>query len=95
MRNRVRLVCCILTVAIAVGGVGRANAADHAQWGQRFSRNMVSDEKGLPADFDVESGRNVKWSVKLGSDYYVVVGVTANRASTADFHAPWRSTAAW
>jgi hypothetical protein len=28
---------------------GRLWAADQPQWGQRFTRNMVSDEKGLPS----------------------------------------------
>ena len=36
----------------------------------RFSRNMVSDEKGLPADWDVKTGTNVKWWADVGSQAY-------------------------
>jgi outer membrane protein assembly factor BamB len=34
------------------------------------SRNMVSSETNLPEKWDVESGENVKWSAKLGSQSY-------------------------
>ena len=43
-------------------------AADQPQWGQRWSRNMVSDERGLPASFDPKTGRNIKWSARLGTE---------------------------
>ena len=46
------------------------DAADRPQWGERFSRNMVSPEVGLPASFDPETGRNVKWSASLGTESY-------------------------
>ena len=42
-------------------------AADQPQWGQRFSRNMVSDETGLPDSFDPQSGTNIKWIARLGT----------------------------
>ena len=35
---------CILAVSLS--------AADQPQWGQAWSRNMVSAERGLPAEFD-------------------------------------------
>src|ERR1035438_10659669 len=44
------------------------HAADQPQWGQAWSRNMASDERGLPASFDPESGRNIKWSAELGTE---------------------------
>ena len=43
-------------------------AADQPQWGETWSRNMVSAERGLPADFDPKTGRNIKWVAKLGSE---------------------------
>ena len=43
-------------------------AADQPQWGRAWSRNMVSDEKGLPASFDPRTGKNLKWSVPLGTE---------------------------
>ncbi|NOX56647.1 MAG: PQQ-binding-like beta-propeller repeat protein [Planctomycetes bacterium] len=58
---------------LATGLFGAASfslAADQPQWGQRWSRNMVSDEKGLPATFDPETGENIKWSVPLGTETY-------------------------
>lgn len=45
-------------------------AADQPQWGQRHSRNMVSQEKGLPLHFDLESGDNVLWTASLGGGCY-------------------------
>jgi outer membrane protein assembly factor BamB len=52
----------LIVVAIA------ARAADQPQWGQGWSRNMVSDERDLPADFDPKTGRNIKWIAKLGDE---------------------------
>jgi len=45
-------------------------ADDQPQWGQRHSRNMVSEERGLPADCDPKSGRNVRWVADLGTSTY-------------------------
>jgi outer membrane protein assembly factor BamB len=46
----------------------RATAADQPQWGQAWTRNMVSSEKGLPDSFDPKTGRNIKWVAKLGTE---------------------------
>ncbi|MEO8351758.1 MAG: PQQ-binding-like beta-propeller repeat protein [Chthoniobacteraceae bacterium] len=43
-------------------------AADAPQWGQAWTRNMVSEEIGLPATFDPDTGKNVKWIVPLGNE---------------------------
>ena len=51
-------------------GPAGAQAADQPQWGQRCTRNMVSEESGLPDSFDPESGKNVKWSAALGTECY-------------------------
>jgi RNA polymerase sigma factor (sigma-70 family) len=40
---------------------------DWPMWGRDASRNMVSQEKNPPAVWDVISGRNIKWTAKLGS----------------------------
>jgi outer membrane protein assembly factor BamB len=45
-----------------------ANAADQPQWGERFSRNMISAERGLPDSFDPATGRNINWTARLGSE---------------------------
>jgi outer membrane protein assembly factor BamB len=44
------------------------HAADQPQWGQAWSRNMVSSECGLPTDFDPKTGKNIKWVAKLGNE---------------------------
>jgi outer membrane protein assembly factor BamB len=49
---------------------GTRAAVEQAMFGGSFARNMVSDEKGLPGDWDVKTGRNVKWWVDLGSQSY-------------------------
>lgn len=54
-------------------------AADQPQFGQRWSRNMVSEEKGLPDSFDPPTGRNVKWSARLGSETYATPVVARGR----------------
>ena len=43
-----------------------ATAADQPQWGESWSRNMVSTETNLPASFDRETGKNIKWVAQLG-----------------------------
>lgn len=53
-------------------------AADQPQWGQKYSRNMVSPETSLPDSFDLESGRNVKWIVPLGTKTYATPTVADN-----------------
>jgi outer membrane protein assembly factor BamB len=35
---------------------------------QAWSRNMVSNERGLPSEFDPRTGENIKWSVELGTE---------------------------
>jgi outer membrane protein assembly factor BamB len=39
-------------------------------WGGTPDRNMVSNMKGLPADWDVKTKKNVKWMAQLGSQSY-------------------------
>jgi len=58
----------LLAVAVVPGAI--AAAADRPQWGQRYSRNMISEETGLPETFDPASGKNVRWSVPLGTESY-------------------------
>jgi len=58
------------TVLIAAFLAAAAQAADRPQWGNRHDRNMVSTEKNLPETFDPATGKNVKWSVDIGSRTY-------------------------
>ena len=45
-------------------------ADDQPQWGQKFSRNMVSAETGLPDHFDPTTGKDIKWIAPLGTSTY-------------------------
>jgi outer membrane protein assembly factor BamB len=56
-----------------------ALAGDQAQWGQAWTRNMVSDETGLIEDFDIQTGRNVKWVATLGSETWATPTVAQGR----------------
>ena len=43
---------------------------DWPMWGGTPDRNMVSNMKGLPTDWDIKTKKNVKWVAKLGSQSY-------------------------
>ena len=45
-----------------------ARAGDRPQWGERYTRNMVSDETNLPGRVDFETGLNVKWAADIGNE---------------------------
>ena len=50
---------------------GAASAQDWPMWGGTPDRNMVARETPpLPAEWDVDSGRNVRWVANLGSQTY-------------------------
>ena len=44
-----------------------ATAGDQPQWGEQFTRNMISPETGLPGELDPTLAKNIKWKAKLGS----------------------------
>ena len=56
----------LLIGCVAAGAL----AADQPQWGERYSRNMVSQEKGLPDHVDLVKGVNVKWIAENGTETY-------------------------
>src|SRR5512140_2710525 len=68
MRMRQRAVALLLAGSLAAVPVAGSRGADQAQWGQAWTRNMVSSESGLPDSFDPGSGKNIKWSVELGTE---------------------------
>ena len=43
---------------------------DWPMWGGTPDRNMVSNMTGLPAEWDVEAGTNIRWVADLGSQSY-------------------------
>ena len=56
-----------------------ARGADQPQWGERYTRNMVSAEKDLPSTFDPETGENVLWAVQVGTETYSTPVVAGGR----------------
>lgn len=53
--------------------------ADQPQWGSAGSRNMISDERGLPDSFDPATGKNILWRVPLGTETYSTPVVAGGR----------------
>jgi outer membrane protein assembly factor BamB len=78
--SRFYIVLALITCAVTVPIMGRA--ADWPFWGRNNTRNMVSEETGLPETFDAgkykgsteeidtATTKNVKWIAKLGSQTY-------------------------
>ena len=63
-----RSIVIILTLALAASS---SLAADWPHWGGGNGRNMVNrNEKNLPTTWDVQTGKNIKWVAKLGSQSY-------------------------
>jgi outer membrane protein assembly factor BamB len=58
---------------------GALPAADQPQWGQAWSRNMVSAERGLADSFDPKTGKNIKWAAKLGTESHSTPIVAGER----------------
>lgn len=80
LRVRISILSLGIIWSLALGAWDfRACAADQAQWGAAWSRNMVSPEKGLPDSFDPKTGRNIKWSVRLGTETHSTPVVAGGR----------------
>lgn len=50
--------------------VSETKAADWPMWGGSPERNMVSSERNIPAAWDIDEKKNVKWTAKLGTYTY-------------------------
>lgn len=70
VRMRPRIEAMAVLMLTMVLGAGTAWAADAVMFGGDTNRNMVSDEKGLPSTWDVDTGKNVRWRAHLGSQSY-------------------------
>jgi outer membrane protein assembly factor BamB len=66
--NRFSPFLVVALVFYAELGVTRLWAADQPQWGQAWTRNLVSPECGLPETFDRHSGQHMKWTARLGTE---------------------------
>jgi outer membrane protein assembly factor BamB len=63
----------VLTLGIAAdapAGTASPKRGDWPMWGGSGDRNMVSDETDIPYQWDVKTGKNVKWATPLGSQTY-------------------------
>jgi outer membrane protein assembly factor BamB len=49
---------------------GEPGTGEWPMWGGTSDRNMVSEMTGLPTEWDVASGMNIKWVAELGSQSY-------------------------
>ena len=58
-------------------------AADQPQWGEAWSRNMVSAEKNLPDTFDPATGQNIRWIAPLGTQTHGSAIVAGGRVFIA------------
>ena len=75
----VRRIAARCAIAACLAPALPASAADQPQWGRAWSRNMVSDERGLPDSFDPATGENVRWVAELGSHSYASPIVAGGR----------------
>ena len=66
--KRPLLLSCAACACLLVAG--ERAARDWPMWGGAGDRNMVSRMSGVPATWDVKTGKNVKWVAKLGSQTY-------------------------
>src|SRR3989442_8153842 len=61
---------CLLPPASSVQASDPGGTGDWPMWGGTADRNMVSNMKGLPTNWDVAKKVNVKWVAALGSQSY-------------------------
>jgi outer membrane protein assembly factor BamB len=75
LRTRFALAAAAASILAAVVAPLSLSASDPGSgnwpmWGGTPDRNMVSNMKGLPADWDVKTRKNIKWVADLGSQSY-------------------------
>ena len=70
--TRIFLALPIILLAAWHAPLGAADppSGDWPMWGGTPDRNMVSNMKGLPTEWDVKTKKNVKWVAELGSQSY-------------------------
>jgi outer membrane protein assembly factor BamB len=70
-----RGLCFLVAVALAATApvfvaASDPGTGDWPMWGGTPDRNMVSNMKGLPGDWDIKTKKNIKWVASLGSQTY-------------------------
>src|SRR5262245_11844138 len=61
------LAIALLTKFVSASDPGNG---DWPMWGGTPDRNMVSNQKGMPTNWDVKTKKNIKWAATLGSQSY-------------------------
>ena len=72
-RSLAILATALMAVTIAAPApmsAGEPGTGEWPMWGGTADRNMVSEMTGLPTEWDVDSGMNVRWVAELGSQSY-------------------------
>ena len=57
----------VVLAALCLRTPGSLAASDWPMWGGTLARNMVSDQTGVPTEWDTAAGVNVKWVAALGT----------------------------
>jgi outer membrane protein assembly factor BamB len=72
MRNVLLAISLVLAAAASAARLAASDPGkgDWPMWGGTPDRNMVSNMKGLPVDWDIKTKKNVKWVAELGSQSY-------------------------
>jgi outer membrane protein assembly factor BamB len=71
MTIRIRMFAAVLlAIGAATLSASDPGTSDWPMWGGTPDRNMVSNMKGLPTEWDVKTKKNVKWMAELGSQSY-------------------------
>jgi outer membrane protein assembly factor BamB len=72
LRNGLAVLIAFAFASMPIPGVQASDpgTGDWPMWGGTPDRNMISNMKGLPSSWDVNSNKNVKWMAKLGSQAY-------------------------
>ncbi len=65
-------------IATLLLAAGLLRADDWPMMGRDKTRNPVSPEKGAPIEWDVKTGRNIKWRAPLGNNSHVGEPVVGN-----------------
>ena len=60
----------ILAASALLAGAADPGTGNWPMWGGTPDRNMISNMKGIPTEWDVETKKNIKWVATLGSQTY-------------------------
>lgn len=71
---RIWLICGVAmgfcAVPLRAEPLEKAKKGDWPMWGGSPDRNFVSGETNIPGEWDIKTGKNIKWKAPLGSQTY-------------------------